>query len=291
MTLLPEVVITQGPVSGATDAVANFFSSPTISGWDVAFAVLAVIAAWILSRVAARGTRAMVARWGGITPDLAQLMVRVTKYAILLVGLGVALGFLGAPVQPLLAAALIVGVVAALALRGIADNFGAGVVLQTRRPINVGDYLEALGYVGQVKELNGRSVIVDVLDGSEVHLPNRQLLDTPFVNRSASGALLGRINLRVAWPQEDVSGLAALTTATAARVTKVLAEPEPWLLLQTSEPGRLTAQLRYWRRPADAAGVDSDVVTAVATQLQTVGASAVVSGDALPPLAPTPPPP
>jgi hypothetical protein len=55
-----------------------------------------------------------------------------------------ATGFLGAEVQPVITAGIILAVVATLAPRGIAENFAAGVLIQTRRPIVIGDDLSAL---------------------------------------------------------------------------------------------------------------------------------------------------
>lgn len=51
---------------------------------------------------------------------------------------------------------IILGVVLALVLRGIADNFAAGVVIQSRHPVRLGDEIDALRYVGTVRALNGR---------------------------------------------------------------------------------------------------------------------------------------
>ena len=61
--------------------------------------------------------------------------------------------------------AIVFGVILALALRGIADNFAAGIVLQTRRPIHIGDEVESLGYVGNVLEMDGRAVVIETFDG------------------------------------------------------------------------------------------------------------------------------
>jgi len=68
----------------------------------------------------------------------------MAKYFVLVLGIGIAISILGAPIQPVLAAAIIVAVVIVLALRGVADNFAAGVVLQSRKPIRVGDFVASL---------------------------------------------------------------------------------------------------------------------------------------------------
>ena len=58
--------------------------------------------------------------------------------------------------QPVLTAVILLSVVATLALHGIADNFAAGVIIQTRRPIQIGDDIDVLDHSGIVHEINGR---------------------------------------------------------------------------------------------------------------------------------------
>ena len=75
-----------------------------------------------------------------------------------------------------------------LALRGIADNFAASVVLQARHPIALGDEIESGDFVGVVTELNGRSVVIRTVDGRTVHVPNGEILQERLVNNSTHGA-------------------------------------------------------------------------------------------------------
>jgi Flp pilus assembly secretin CpaC len=81
------------------------------------------------------------------------LLARIVGYLVIFLGVGIALSLVGAPIQPLLAAAIVVVAVLGLALHGIAENFAAGVLLQTRRPIHVGDEVQSLGFEGNVVEI------------------------------------------------------------------------------------------------------------------------------------------
>ncbi|MET4226390.1 mechanosensitive ion channel domain-containing protein [Oerskovia enterophila] len=162
------------------DTVTSWFSGSDITGWDVLFAVLAVLGAWILSRLARKAIVAVGARTKGLSPQLLAVVARVVHYFLLLVGIGLALAFLGFRTEPILGAVIVVVIVAVLALRGIADNFGAAIILQTRMPVRLGDEIEAMDWTGVVKELNGRSVVIRTVDGRQVHLP------TPRCSRDRS---------------------------------------------------------------------------------------------------------
>ncbi len=154
--------------------LSTFVADSSVDVWDIVVVLVVLIVAWIASRMAARATRSLTNRVEGISPDLATLATRVVRTFVIMLGFGVALTVLGAPIQPVLAAAVIIAVIAALSLRGIAENWAAGVVLQTQRPIAVGDTVEIGDFSGTVLEINGRAVVVETFDGAVVHLPERR---------------------------------------------------------------------------------------------------------------------
>jgi small-conductance mechanosensitive channel len=133
----------------------------TIDPVMTVLAVVVPILAWLLSRAGRKATARVLARLEGMTPDMKGLIARIVGYLVIFLGVGIVLSLLGAPIQPLLAAAIVIGVVLALAMKGIAENFAAGILLQTRRPIHVGDEVESVGYQGNVTEMNSRAVVVD----------------------------------------------------------------------------------------------------------------------------------
>ena len=168
-------------------------------------------------------------------PDLEALAVRLSGYFVIFIGVGVALAFLGAEIQPLLAAAIIGGVVVVLALRGIADNFAAGIVLQTRHPIRVDDEIESGSHSGVVTELNGWAVVIRTFDGRTVHLPNAELLDSPMVNRTVYGARRSDVEVRV--ESDDPEAARRTILDTVATVPGVLGDPPRWCSSPRSTSG------------------------------------------------------
>lgn len=245
-------------------AVGDFFGSGDISGWDLLIATLVVIAGWVVSIFVKRGATALLTRTPGISPGATLLIARIAKYVVILLGIGIGLSFLGASVQPLLAIAIIVGVVIALALRGVADNFAAGVVLQSRHPIKPGDEIATGEYVGTVLELNGRTVILRTVDGRTVHVPNGRLLQDPVVNHSQAGARRSEVEVRAAAGVLPPERLGEMLAAAASAVDGVHATVPAQTLIITVEPRRITARVRYWHHPMHGVVVTSGVVTALA---------------------------
>jgi len=256
--------------------IDDVIAPSTVSAWDLVFAVLTLIATWIAYRFVQRVTRAGVARIGGISQNMRAVIVRVVKYLVLLLGIGVALTFLGAQLQPLITVVLVVGAVLVIALRGVADNFGSGVVLQTRKPIAIGDEIESQGFSGIVTELNGRAVVIRTPDGRTVHLPNSDILGNPLVNRSENGVRRSEVEVRLADKTLDV--VRALPS-TVGKVEGVLPDPAPDLLVVTVESERVVARLLFWHSPLIYTRVSSDVVQAVGADLRARGVNATVTSN------------
>jgi small conductance mechanosensitive channel len=266
-------------------AVADL-SETTIDPWHIVGAVLSLVAAWIASRFVRRAVGRVADRVDGISPQLRTFAVKLSGYMVVFIGFGVALAFLGADMQPLLVVAILGAVVLGLALRGVADNVAAGVVIQTRHPIRVGDEIEASGYVGVVQELNSRAVVIETADGRSVHLPNAELLDNALVNNTAAGARRSEVEVRLG--SDDPGAVRRRVISATVAVDGVMADPAPTGAYTAIEPDRVTLRVRFWHDPAAGVTVTSDVVHAIAAASSHDGGTATVV--APPPVAPLTPP-
>lgn len=260
----------------------------SITGWDLLWALLASLVGWIASLFVYRGLRALMRKTPNATEGMAILVARLGKYLVILLGVGIGLAFLGVGIQPLLAIVVIVAVVTFLVLRGFANNFAAGVMLQTRHPIKVGDEIDSDGIVGTVTELNGRTVVIHTQDGRAVHIPNATVLGEPIVNHSTRGARRSEVQVRLPRDDDtDIPATLALLTDAASSVDGVHTREPARALAVTVSPDRLTALVQFWHHPQHAVPVRSNVVLAVAKTLDGRGIKGTVTsvpGD--PPLVP-----
>lgn len=259
----------------------------SINAWDAVLAVLILLASWVLWRTTRKHTYRLLKRVTGLSEHLRMIAARIAGYAVLLLGIGMALSVLGARLQPLLAVALLVGVVLVLALKGIADNFAASVVIQTRQPIRLGDQIEAAGFLGDVIELNGRSVVIATRDGRQVHIPNSTVLAEPIVNRSARGMLRSDVEVRTTGAIY-LEQMIELMESAARHAPGVRADPAPYVRILALEPDRITALVRFWHDWPDTRKVTSAVIASVAARLREAGRTATVTGP--PPASPPRPP-
>jgi small-conductance mechanosensitive channel len=267
----------QVPVSPET------IGETTLDPWSVLWALVVVLAAWLISRSTRRLIRRALQNVEGMSLDVKELAGRIAGYVVLFLGFGVALSIVGIPVQPLLAVILIIGAILALALRGVAENFAAGIILQTRHPIRVGDEVESLDYNGIVEAIDSRTVIVDTFDGRRVFLPNSEVLSNPLLNHSALGRRRSELELRV--KTGNFRSVPDRLREVLAEVDGVIADPSPAVFLRAVDPGRVTVLVRFWHQPGEAAQVLSRAIEAIGDEYPE--GSAVITP---PPVAPLTPP-
>ncbi|ROS75180.1 small-conductance mechanosensitive channel [Curtobacterium sp. PhB130] len=257
------------------DFLNQLLKESSFNVWDVVLAAVVVVLGWMASIWARKGTRKLLERWSGLGAESTNLLSRLVRYGILLLTVGIVLSVLGAPLQPVLAAVIIVVTVAVLALRGIAANFGAGLVIQARRPVRMGDTIEVDGRQGRIIELTGRTVLLLTSEGDTIRVPNALLLQRPLVNSTESGAVRNEIWVRVT---SDMSANAVLQTIHDA----VLSIPHrnerlPETLLETAGPRQVDASVRFWTSYVDREAARSAAVNAVLDALNSQQPDAWVS--------------
>jgi len=263
----------------------------SLSWWDIGLAAAAIILGWVLSRFAKRGVQALAHRTPGITDAVAGAAGRVTQYTIVLFGVGIALAFLGANIQPLIAIVIIVTVVMALVLRGIADNFAAGVLLQARKPVRVGDEITVEGpdgvLTGTVVELNGRAVVLATADGRTIHIPNATVLREPIINDSTHGARRSEVEVRVRRSEVTVESVITDLLNVVASAEGVHQREHPRGLVTEISSERISARLQFWHHPLHGVTVTDAVVRAIGALLDRRAWTGIVTSEHVdPPLTP-----
>ncbi|MGI4885776.1 MAG: mechanosensitive ion channel family protein [Janthinobacterium lividum] len=108
------------------------------------------------------------------------------RLGILAVGLFVATLASGLPVDKIAIVLGALGVGIGLGLQNIINNLVSGVILIFERPFQVGDYIEVKGQTGRVKDIGIRASKLISQAGSEIILPNGDLLSNHVINWTLS---------------------------------------------------------------------------------------------------------
>lgn len=96
-------------------------------------------------------------------------MMRIVLYFILIITV---IGILGIPTSSFLALFASAGVAIGMALSGTLQNFAGGVLILLLKPYRIGDFIEAQGYSGTVKEIQIFHTIITTGDNKTIIIPN-----------------------------------------------------------------------------------------------------------------------
>lgn len=96
-------------------------------------------------------------------------LVRIVLYFILIVTI---VGILGIETSSFLALFASAGVAIGMALSGTLQNFAGGVLILLLKPYRVGDFIEAQGYAGSVKEIQIFHTVINTTDNKTIIIPN-----------------------------------------------------------------------------------------------------------------------
>lgn len=139
----------------------------------------------------------------------------------------------------------VVGLAVGFALRDIAENFIASVLLGLRRPFRVGDYVQVAGQAGIVWSLNTRATVLVTLEGKHVRIPNAIIYKEILINSTASPSVRGDFDMIIPHGASIATALDAVTRALQAH-EGLLPEPPPRALVEELRADGVRLKAYFW---------------------------------------------
>jgi potassium-dependent mechanosensitive channel len=160
------------------------------------------------------------------------------------------------------------GVGLGFGLQNIMNNFVSGIILLFERPIKVGDMIQVDTAVGTVESIGIRASVIRITNGSEIIMPNGNLISNPVTNWTFSNRQrVIDIPVTVA-AKEDPQRVMALLIAAAKANPAILSDPPPRVLLTTFTAAAYTFELRAWTTSYQTwTEIRSDIALAISTAL------------------------
>ena len=186
----------------------------------------------------------------------------IIRRALMLLGLLVALSYLGVQVGPLLAGLGIVGFIVGFALQDTLANFASGLMILVYRPFDLGDSIEAAGVSGRVHDLSLVSTTITTFDNRRVIIPNKTIWGGVICNITAETTR--RIDLEFSTgTHEETDRVESFLLDVLASHDLVLAEPAAVVRLHRMTDTGATWIVRPWVKTSDYWSVYWDVTRSV----------------------------
>ena len=208
-----------------------------------------------------------------IEPNTRTFVLSALKWLLYVILVVSIVAILGVPMASVITVLGTAGAAIALSLQGSLSNLAGGIMLVIFRPFKVGDFVEASGVTGTVKEITLFYTVLNTVDNCRINVPNGALMNANIVDYSAEATR--RVDLSFASAKsEDPKKIQDLMLEVMGQNEKVLKDPAPFARISggTNEAMQFTA--RAWCKTEDYWDVYFDLTQAITEKLGESGVQA-----------------
>ncbi|MHC4310774.1 MAG: mechanosensitive ion channel family protein [Planctomycetota bacterium] len=160
---------------------------------------------------------------------LAPLGVETAQFAVVLGAAGLAIG---------------------LALQGSLSNFASGFLMIIFRPFKVGDFIEAAGVKGTVKEIQIFNTIISTPDNIRAIIPNSQITGGNVLNYSANGTRRVDLVIGISY-EDDLKKAKTIIEDVLVSDNRVFKDPSPTVAVFELADSSVNFVVRPWVKAED----------------------------------------
>ena len=242
----------------------------TIWGVRIVGAFMILIAGWVIGN----WVKKLVQSIDKLDDTLKSFLGGLVKYAIFAISLVTILGQFGIQTASLLAVIGAAGLAIGLALQGTLSNVAAGVMLLILRPFNVGDFIEASGISGSVKDLGLFGTELATSDNIFIFVPNSQVWNSDIKNFSRNKQR--RTDFTIGISYHDDINKAIKTIQTVLNKNKrliITSGKESEIVVVNLGDFSVDLKVRYWTSTANNWNAKCDLIKAIKEALDKNGIS------------------
>ena len=178
-------------------------------------------------------------------PEIRILIAQISRWAIIILGLTLALQQVGFDLSAFLAGLGIIGFTIGFALQDVSKNFVSGLLLLLQQPFDIGDVIEVSGYSGTVANVDLRATEIYTFDGQNVLIPNGDVFTTPIKNYSRFDNRRVDINVGVAY-DSDLDLVRKIALEAISSIEGVLPDPAPVLVFNNFGDSSIDCTVYLW---------------------------------------------
>ncbi|HWS59698.1 MAG TPA: mechanosensitive ion channel domain-containing protein, partial [Flavobacterium sp.] len=189
------------------------------------------------------------------------LLIRI---GIISLGLVIAFASAGIPMDRLALILSALGVGIGFGLQTVVNNLVSGLIIAFEKPVNLDDVIEVGGQSGKMKSIGIRSSVITTWQGSDVIIPNGELLNNNLINWTL-GSNKRRIdfNLGVAYGS-DLEKVIKVLRIILDNEEKVLKNPEYIIQVSDFNDSSIDFVIKFWVQHFEIGlDVKSDILKAI----------------------------
>jgi len=161
------------------------------------------------------------------------------------------MGMVGIQMTSFIAVLGAAGLAVGLALQGTLQNFAGGVMILLFKPFQVGDIIDAQGYLGVVKEIQIFTTILVTLDNQKVIIPNSPLATNALTNITAMPTRRIDFSFGIGYG-DDIDKAREVLMKMTEKDDRILKEDNPpQVMVEALGDSSVNLKLRVWIKTDD----------------------------------------
>ena len=149
-----------------------------------------------------------------------------------------------------------------LSLQGALGNIASGVMIMIFRPYKLGDYVEAAGVAGTVKDINLFQTVLATPDNVQIMVPNSQAIDGVIKNYSGYSTRRVDVTFGIDYG-DDIDKAIGIIKSIVVADDRIMRDPEPFAKVVNLGDSSVDIATRNWVSSKDYWDVKFDLTKAV----------------------------
>lgn len=207
-----------------------------------------IVGRWLINRIEHLLTKLMERR--NVDLSLRTFLESLLKITLMITLIIIIIGVLGINTSSFVALFASAGVAVGMALSGTLQNFAGGVMILLFKPYKVGDFIEAQGQTGVVKQIQIINTILNTPDNKVIIIPNGGLSTGIINNYSKEGVRRVDWQFGIAYGNDYEMAKKVIAELIEAD-SRIHLAPEPFIALHSLGDSSVNIVVRVWANVED----------------------------------------
>lgn len=231
-----------GYLEQASDLIIQYGASLVLA------IVTLLIGLWIIKRLVGVVSKALDKRQ--VDPSLKPFLLSIIGALLKVMLLISVAGMVGIEMTSFVAVLGAAGLAVGLALQGSLSNFAGGVLILLLKPFKVGDFIEADGYSGTVREIQIFYTYITTVQNQEIIVPNGDLSNNAIKNYSYHDTRRMDLTFGIGYT-DDMDKAKGILRRLVEAENNILKEPAYDVFVEELADSSVNYRVRAWAKTSE----------------------------------------
>ena len=210
--------------------------------------IILIIGFWIVKAITRGLKKVMVKK--SVDETLQPFLISIVSITLKVLVIITVMAMIGIQMTSFIAIIGAAGLAVGLALQGTLQNFAGSVMILIFKPFIVGEFIEAMGYKGTVKEIQIFITILLTPDNQTVILPNGPLSNASLINYTRQDKRRVDLVFGISYT-DNIDKAREIIMEVVKTCDQVLPDPAPFIAVKELGDSSVNFTTRLWAKTTD----------------------------------------